>query len=121
MISLRSVGSAVPQVPRFGRFSGSIALDQSAGEKSLSHCKKLVVANYFITLAKGSCNSDFFTFRRFRGSTGSAVRQVQRFPSFLGSTGSSVPRSAVPQISLTRTIATIVNYTSKSFIKLTPG
>ena len=32
----------------------TIALDQSAGEKTLSRCKKLIVTNYFVTLAKGS-------------------------------------------------------------------
>ena len=46
----------------------TIALDQSAGEKSLSSCKKIIVTNYFTTLAKCSCykNSHFLTFRKFR-------------------------------------------------------
>ena len=48
--------------------------------KSLSHCKKSIVTNYFITLAKGSCNKTVIS---------------------LGSVGSAVPRSAVRQISLT--------------------
>ena len=48
---------------------------------------KLIVTNYFITLAKGSCNKMVI-------SLGS-----------VGSSGSAVPRSAVPQISLTRKIA----------------
>ena len=45
----------------------ALDLDRSAGEKSLSYCKKLIVTNYFITLAKGSCNknSHFFRFLRF--------------------------------------------------------
>ena len=48
----------------------TIALYQSAGEKSLSYCKKIIVTNYFITLAKDSCtkNSRFVMFRRFRSS-----------------------------------------------------
>ena len=33
----------------------TIALDQSAGEKLLSYCKKIIVTNYFITSANGSC------------------------------------------------------------------
>ena len=66
--------------------SSTIALDQSAGEKSPSHCKKLIVTNYFIVLAKGSCNKTVISL----GSVGSA-----------GSTGSAVVRSAVLQISVT--------------------
>ena len=47
----------------------TIALDQSAGEKSPCHCKKSVVTNYFITLAEGSCNKTVRSrFHRFRGS-----------------------------------------------------
>ena len=60
--------------------SSTIALDQSAGEKSSSHCKKLIVTNYFIMLAKGSCNKTVISL----GSVGSA--------------GSTVARSAVLQI-----------------------
>ena len=59
----------------------TIALDQSAGEKLLSYCKKIVVTNYFITLAKGSCNknSNFFRFHRLAvGSAGSAASTVLR-------------------------------------------
>ena len=60
--------------------SSTIALDQSAGEKSPSHCKKLIVTNYFIILAEGSCNKRVIS---------------------LGSVGSAVARSAVLQISVT--------------------
>ena len=42
-------------------------LDQSAGKKSLSYCKNLILTNYFITLGKVSCNknSHFFRFCKF--------------------------------------------------------
>ena len=68
----------------------TIALDQSAGEKSLSYCKKVIANNCFITLAKSSCNRTVISLP----SAGSAV--------FAGSAGSAVPRSAVPRISLTQ-------------------
>ena len=55
----------------------TIALDQSAGEKTLGRCKKLIVTNYFVTLKK----------RQFLKQSFLWVPQV--------------PRSAVPQISLT--------------------
>ena len=75
--------------------SSTIALDQSAGEKSRSHCKKLIVTNYFIMLAKGSCNKTVISLGSlgsvgYVGSVGSA-----------GSAGSAVARSAVLQISVT--------------------
>ena len=57
--------------------SSTIALDQSAGEKSPSHCKKLIVTNYFIILAKESCNKTF----RFRTAVArSAVLQISATP-----------------------------------------
>ena len=51
--------------------------NQSAGAKPLSFCKNIIVTNYYITLAKGSCNKNshflrfrrFHRFRTFRGST----------------------------------------------------
>ena len=67
---------------RWAVLLSTIALDQSAGQKSLSYCKKIVVTNYFMALAKGSCNknSNFFRFhrlavgfRRFRSFHRSAV------------------------------------------------
>ena len=60
--------------------SSTIALNQSAGEKSPSHCKKLIVTNYFIILAERSCNKRVIS---------------------LGSVGFAVGRSAVLQISVT--------------------
>ena len=49
------------------------ALDQSAGEKSLSHSKKLIVTYYFITLAKGRCNKTVISLGSVACSAPSAV------------------------------------------------
>ena len=50
----------------------TIVLDQTTGAKSLSQYEKLIVANYFITLAEGCFNKTVISlgsveFRRFRG------------------------------------------------------
>ena len=49
-----SVTKQIDNSVRWSVLLSTIALDQSTGEKSTSHCKKLIATNYFITLAKDS-------------------------------------------------------------------
>ena len=75
----------------------TLALDQSAGEKSLSYYKKNIVTNYFMTLAKGSCNKNshflrFRRFRRFRRFCGFAVCSPQLVIFLLPCLKSWIPR-----------------------------